>query len=129
MLHISADVVKLEGIVAVVRDHYVMEPQVVQVVAVPLFSYFPTYDFFLVHRIGREWKVVAGHQCKQGSETPSEDAWNGVALSIWIEGKCRKYRVQPDGKHVPAKLHRGWHLMGKRLRLPFSAFRCRKLFL
>jgi hypothetical protein len=61
MFHISADVENLEGIVTAVHDRYVMTTQVVQVVAVPLFSSFPAYDFFLMHKIGGEWKVAAGY--------------------------------------------------------------------
>jgi hypothetical protein len=53
-------------------------------------------------------KVAAGHHCKQGTKNPSEDAWADIPFSIWIEGKCRKYCAQEDGKRVPDKLQRGW---------------------
>ena len=70
-------------------------------------------------------------ESKQSTENPSEDAWATVPQSVWIEGKCRKYRWQEDGKRVPEKLHRGWVLLGEsrqgnRIRLTFSAYRCRK---
>lgn len=93
------------------RFHY--SPEVLQVVAVPLFAFFPSYDFFVLHRELEEWKVVVGYQCKQGAENPTEDALAEIPLSVWIEGKCRKFCVQKDGKRVPEKRHRGWVLLGE----------------
>jgi hypothetical protein len=88
---------------------------VLQVVAVPLFASFPTYDFFLLHfdKEGGTWNVAAGYQCKMGTEHPSEDAWQEVPLSVWLEGKCRRYRVEADGRQVAAKKQRGWVMMGE----------------
>jgi hypothetical protein len=113
MFHVAESVTTIDDIIDAVSARYSRAPQVLQVVAVPMFASFPTYDFFLLHKCAEGWKVAAGYQCKQGTETPSEDAWPEVCLSVWIEGKCRKYRVQEDGKRVSEKLHRGWVLLGE----------------
>lgn len=119
MFHVSAEKTTLPGIVEAVRDRYVLEPHVVQVVAVPLFASFPTYDFFLLHKKAKgQWLVAAGYQCKQGTESPSEDAWKQVALSVWIEGKYRNYSVR-QGSRVTATLHLGWHLLGESTQADF----------
>jgi hypothetical protein len=33
-------------------------------------------------------------------------------MSVWVEGKCRKYRVQEDGRRVSENVRRGWVLLG-----------------
>jgi hypothetical protein len=119
MFHVSESMTNMEDIIQAVRSRYSRAPQVMQVVAVPMFGSFPTYDFFLLHKGGEGWKVAAGYQCKQGTEHPSEDAWAEIPLSVWIEGKCRKYRVQDDGKRVSEKLHRGWVLLGESNQVDF----------
>lgn len=119
MFHVSESMTNMEDIIQAVRSRYSRAPQVMQVVAVPMFESFPTYDFFLLHKGGEGWKVAAGYQCKQGTEHPSEDAWAEIPLSVWIEGKCRKYRVQDDGKRVSEKLHRGWVLLGESNQVDF----------
>jgi hypothetical protein len=68
---------------------------VLQIVVIPLFPDFPTYDFFLFHRpsgwLGqnRRCSIAAGYQCKMGSKYPDEKqkAARGVKSSIWIEGR------------------------------------------
>lgn len=114
MLHVAESATSLKGILNEVKARFFEAPKVLQVVAVPIFASFPTYDFFLLHRDGNnKWNVVVGYQCKQGTETPSEDAWDDVPTSVWIEGKCRRYRVQDDGRRVQEKLHRGWVMLGE----------------
>jgi len=113
MFHVAETATTLEGIVEEVCARFSDSPEVIQVVAVPMFASFPTYDFFLLHKGGEGWTVAAGYQCKQGTENPSEDAWNSVPMSVWVEGKCRKYRVKEDGRRVSEKLHRGWVLLGE----------------
>jgi len=114
MFHVAETAKELDGILSEVKARFKTAPEVVQVVAVPMYASFPTYDFFLLHREGkRNWKVIVGYQCKQGSENPSEDAWKDVPTSVWIEGKCRRYRVRGDGQRVSTKLHRGWTLLGE----------------
>ena len=110
----------MEGIIQSVSDRYSRAPEVMQVVAVPMFASFPTYDFFLLHKgAGEGWKVAAGYHCKQGTENPSEDAWADIPLSVWIEGKCRKYRAQEDDNRVPQKLRRGWVLLEESNQIDF----------
>ena len=115
MYHVGSSVVTLQGILDQVKARFKEYPHVLQVVAVPLNTSFPTYDFFLLHRDAGEkknWKAVVGYQCKQGTETPSDDAWDDVEQSVWVEGQCRKYRVQDDdGQWVDEKLSRGWTLL------------------
>jgi hypothetical protein len=113
MFHIAECVKTIGDIIDAVSVRYSRAPQVLQLVAVPMFASFPTYDFFILHKCEGGWKVAAGYQCKQGTENPLEDAWPEIPLSVWIEGKCRKYRVQEDGKRVSEKLHRGWVLLGE----------------
>jgi len=113
MFYIGESATTLEALLAEVKARFKEFAQVVQVVAVPLFAPFPTYDFFLLHREGRNWKAVVGYQCKQTRECPSEDAWQDVAKSVWVEGKCCQYRVQNDGKRVSEKEQRGWTLLSE----------------
>ena len=114
MFHIAAEAKTLAAVVEQVSIRF-HNTNVLQVVAVPLFASFPTYDFFLLHfdKEGGTWNVAAGYQCKMGTENPSEDAWQEVPLSVWLEGKCRRYRVEADGRQVAAKKHRGWFMMGE----------------
>jgi hypothetical protein len=111
MLHVGASAKTLKHLLSEVKARFKEFPQVVQVVAVPMFASFPTYDFFLLHREEKNWKVVVGYQCKQSSECPSEDAWQDVPTSLWIEGKCRLYRVQDDGQRVGERFRKGWTLL------------------
>lgn len=114
MFHVAETAKELNGILSEVKARFMTDPEVVQVVAVPMYASFPTYDFFLLHREGeRNWKVIVGYQCKQGSENPSEDAWKEIPTSVWIEGKCRRYRVRGDGQRVSTKLYRGWTMLGE----------------
>jgi hypothetical protein len=55
----------------------------------------------------------AGYQCKQGTMHPNEDADPTIPLSVWLEGKCRKYRVESDGSQVESKFDRGWVMLGE----------------
>ena len=93
----------IEGIVTAISRHFIHRDRVKQVVAVPLCPSFPVYDFFVLHRTSGGWRTVAGYRCKQGNEIPSEDADTLVDLSVWMEEKCRKYRVSDAGAHVNAK--------------------------
>jgi hypothetical protein len=71
------------------------------------------YDFFVLHRNGDGLVVAAGYQCKQGTERPSEDAAPEIPLSVWIEGKCRKYGVGPSGSRMATGIYRRWVLLGE----------------
>jgi hypothetical protein len=114
MLRVTDNVVDVAGVITAVSNQFAGEDQVGQVVAVPMFASFPLYDFFLLHRINGQWVVAAGYQCKKGSESPTEHALTrDIRLSVWIEGKCRKYRVASQGTRVPAKIELGWHLLGE----------------
>ena len=116
MLHVKETATTIGAVIDEVSARYSGAPQVLQVVAVPMFPSFPTYDFFLLHREGEgslKWKAAAGYQCKEGTENPSEDAWAAVPKSVWIEGRCRRYRVREDGKRIQEKSHRGWVLLGE----------------
>lgn len=111
MFQVAQSATTLEDILGEVKARFKHSPHVVQVVAVPIYASFPTYDFFLLHREGESnWKTVVGYQCKQGTENPTEEAWKDVSVWVWIAGKCRIYRVQDDGQRVSKKLHRGWTL-------------------
>eukprot|EP00977_Amphora_coffeiformis_P015461 scaffold4511_cov171-Amphora_coffeaeformis.AAC.27 len=101
----------LEALLLEVKARYKTFPEIVQVVAVPMYASFPTYDFFVLHREERNWKAVVGYQCKQIRECPSEDAWKSVAASVWAEGKCPQYRVQDGGMRVAKKKHKGWTML------------------
>ena len=74
MLHVGESVTTLEALLLEVKARYKTLPEIVQVVAVPMYASFPTYDFFVLHREERNWKAVVGYQCKQSRECPSEDA-------------------------------------------------------
>lgn len=86
---------------------------VLQIVVIPLFSEFPIYDFFLLHRhrnLFGSWKkctVAAGYQCKQGTKYPdrAHRAVRGVKKSIWIEGRAPTSRRGAD-RH-------GWTLLSR----------------
>ena len=97
MYHASEEAKDLDGLIKKVTEMYALRPQVMQVVVVPLFASFPTYDFFLFHRNGSSWMPAAGYQCKLGDELPDEKhqaLTNVVPLSVWIGGSCRKYRME-----------------------------------
>ena len=111
MLHVGDSATTLKALITDVTDRYKDFPETVQVVAVPMYASFPTYDFFLLHREERNWNAVVGYQCKQGRECPVDGAWKDVAASVWVEGKCRQYRVQDGGKRVAEKGHKGWKLL------------------
>jgi len=114
ILHVASSATTIAGIIDAVKVEFSKRPHVLQVVAVPYFASFPTYDFFVLHRADDAgWKVAAGYQCKQGTEHPTEEASLDVPLSVWIEGKCRKYRVREDGAHVPRTIRHGWVLLGE----------------
>jgi len=113
LFYVGQEATTIGGIVTSISRQFNRRTQVKQVVAVPLFASFPVYDFFVLHRISGEWRVVAGYQCKQGSKYPSEDADTAVDLSVWLEGKCRKYRIGDSGDHVDMKNERGWVLLGE----------------
>jgi hypothetical protein len=80
---------------------------------VPLFASFPVYDFFVLHRTNTGWRVAAGYQCKQGSNYPEEDADEAVSMSVFLEGRCRKYRVEEAGERLDWKKQKGWILLGE----------------
>lgn len=113
LFHVGENATNILGVIESVTMQFSRRQQVHQVVAVPLFASFPVYDFFLLHRTGNGWKVAAGYQCKQGSINPNNDADPSIPLSVWLEGKCRKYRVESDGSRVQSKLNRGWVMLGE----------------
>jgi hypothetical protein len=113
MYHASKEAKDLDGLIKKVTEMYSLRPEVMQVVVVPLFASFPSYDFFLFHRDGRNWMPAAGYQCTLGDELPDKKhtALTNVGLSVWIGGSCRKYRVDA-GTRVPQTEKYGWVLMG-----------------
>jgi hypothetical protein len=113
LFHVGQEATTIHGLVTSVSRQFSCRTNVLQVVAVPLFASFPVYDFFVLYRICDGWTVAVGYQCKQGTEYPYEYADEEVALSVWLEGKCRKYRVGFDGAHVEMKEERGWVLLGE----------------
>ena len=113
IFHVEHTVTTIAGVVETVKCAFSNRIHVLQVVAVPYFASFPTYDFFVLHRNDDGWVIAAGYQCKQGHEHPSEDALPELPLSVWIEGKCRKYRVRQGGTHAPTCTVRGWILLGE----------------
>ena len=86
ILHVGSRANTIIGIIDAVKITFSQQSHVLQVVAVPYFASFPMYDFFVLHREedGDGWKILAGYQCKQGGEHPSEDASQDVTLSVWI---------------------------------------------
>lgn len=112
MYHVSDEAKDLDGLVEKVAEMYSLRPMVQQVVVVPLYSSFPTYDFFVFHRNDGNWITAAGYQCKLGNELPDEHhrAWTNVGLSVWIGGSCRKYRVE-SATRVQQTEKYGWVLM------------------
>ena len=113
LFYVRQEATTIQSIVTSISRQFSRRTNVMQVVAVPLFASFPVYDFFVLHRISHGWRVAAGYQCKQGTNYPNEDADEQVDLSVWLEGKCRKYRVGDDGAHVDMKEERGWLLLGE----------------
>ncbi|KAL3911917.1 MAG: hypothetical protein SGILL_007093 [Bacillariaceae sp.] len=113
LFHVGQNATTIAGVIESVQMQFSRRQQVHQVVAVPLFASFPVYDFFLLHRTDNGWEVAAGYQCKQGTMHPKEDADPTIPLSVWLEGKCRKYRVESDGSRVESKLDRGWVMLGE----------------
>jgi hypothetical protein len=112
MFHV-VKVTTLEGIIQAVKLEFSRFPEVVQVVAVPLSESFPLYDFFILHKLELVWTVAAGYQCKSSSEYPTKVAWAEVALSVWVDGKCRKYRLQDGSGRLPMKEEKGWKMLGE----------------
>ena len=91
---------------------------VLQVVAAPLNSQFPKYDFFVLHKPANgSWHVAAGYQCKQTSEHPTDAAEDKatVGVSVWIKGNCNTKRAVPDGtgkrRLVDETNSKGWVLL------------------
>lgn len=111
ILHVNNQATDIEGVIEVVTLEFSSRPNVLQVVAVPYYASFPMYDFFVLHRVNRCWKIAAGYQCKQGNESPTAEASRDVPLSVWVEGNCRKYRVQENGARLPRKKFRNWELL------------------
>jgi len=113
ILHVASSVTTIADVIDAVTIEFSQRPHVLQVVAVPYFASFPMYDYFVLHRAEGGWKIAAGYQCKQGTEHPNEESSPDVPLSVWIEGKCRKYRVREDGARVTRNEVRGWVLLGE----------------
>ena len=113
VLHVKTSARTISEIIKEVKAHFRDRRGVLQVVAVPYYAAYPIYDFFLLHRNGSGWEVAAGYQCKQGTERPSDDVLPEVPLSVWIEGKCRKYRVDQYGQRGSIQKVRGWTLLGE----------------
>mmetsp|Transcript_24515 Transcript_24515/g.58165 ORF Transcript_24515/g.58165 Transcript_24515/m.58165 type:complete len:577 (+) Transcript_24515:284-2014(+) len=114
ILHVAHSATTITGVIEAVRIEFSQRPDVLQVVAVPYYASFPMYDFFVLHRADDvRWRIAAGYQCKQGNEYPTGDASPDVPLSIWIEGKCRKYRIAEDGAHVQKTISLGWIILGE----------------
>jgi hypothetical protein len=87
----SSNATDIPKIIQAASNRFSLQRHVQQVVAVPLFASFPVYDFFVLHRTNTGWRVAAGYQCKQGSNYPEEDADEAVSMSVFLEGRCRKY--------------------------------------
>lgn len=113
LFYVGQNATDISGIVEAVSRQFQRRNKVQQVIAVPLFAAFPVYDFFVLHRTKENWDVKAGYQCKQGSKYPTHETDEAVGLSVWLEGKCRKYRVEEEGSHVGSKIERGWVLLGE----------------
>jgi hypothetical protein len=112
IIHLHERNKSIPDILEAVTIEFKRRPQTLQVVAVPFYSSFPLYDFFVLHREDKTWKIAAGYQCKQGTERPTEIASPIVPLSVWVEGKCRKYRVSTAGNRVPVDNVLGWEILG-----------------
>lgn len=114
LFYVGQEAKTIHSIVTSISRQFSRRTNVMQVIAVPLFASFPVYDFFVLHRISHDsWRAAAGYQCKQGTKYPNENVDEQAHLSVWIEGKCRKYRVGDDGAHVNVKEERGWLLLGE----------------
>jgi hypothetical protein len=114
ILHICSTKTTIADIVEAVRVELAYRPEVLQVVAVPYFQSFPVYDFFVLHKVNSRWIVAAGYQCKQGTEGPKVEALEVVGQSVWIEGKCRKYRALADGRgRVEIANVLGWQVLSE----------------
>ena len=50
MFHVSENVTAVQGVTDGVTARYSLEPHMLQVVAVPMFASFATYNFFSLHR-------------------------------------------------------------------------------
>jgi hypothetical protein len=103
----------IPNIIQAVSNRFSLQRHVQQVVAVPLFASFPVYGFFVLHRTSTGGRVAAGYQCKQGFNYPEEHADEAVPMSVWLEGRCRKYRVGEDGERLDWKKEKGWILLGE----------------
>ena len=116
MYHVDDQAQDLKALLQSVKIKF-LDRIVKQVVVVPNFSSFPTYDFFVFHRVKEtdDWEPAAGYQCKLGSELPNGEhrAWKEVPLSVWIGGSCRTYRVDDKQKRVEHTEKFGWKVLGK----------------
>lgn len=117
MYHVDDQAQNLKALLQRVKTKFLGRCIVKQVVVVPKFSSFPTYDFFVVHRVNEtdDWTPAAGYQCKLGKELPSNEqsAWVSVPLSVWIGGSCRSYRVDDKQQRVAHTEKHGWKVLGK----------------
>mmetsp|Transcript_1327 Transcript_1327/g.2636 ORF Transcript_1327/g.2636 Transcript_1327/m.2636 type:complete len:174 (+) Transcript_1327:1219-1740(+) len=115
IFEIGAEAQTIEALRNAVEDRLANDNEryasVLQMVVIPLYSEFPSYDFFLFHRhrglLG--WKkcsISAGYQCKMGTKYPDKEhkAARDVKKSIWIE------RRAPDVRRGSSKSH-GWTLL------------------
>ena len=116
MYHVDDQAQDLKALLQSVKIKF-LDRIVKQVVVVPNFSSFPTYDFFVFHRVKEtdDWEPAVGYQCKLGSELPNGEhrAWKEVPLSVWIGGSCRTYRVDDKQKRVEHIEKFGWKVLGK----------------
>jgi hypothetical protein len=46
-------------------------------------------------------------------QNPEKDADEAVSMSVWLEGRCHKYRVEEDGERLDWKKEKGWILLGE----------------
>jgi hypothetical protein len=115
----SSNATDIPMIIKAVRNRFALPSRVQQVVAVPMFASFPVYDFFVLHRTISGWHVAAGYQCKQGFQSPKNHADADVSMSVWLEGRCRKYRVGEDGERSDRKEEKGWIVLGENFQVDF----------
>jgi len=113
LLFVRSNATSIPQIVDAASNRFSLQREVQQVVAIPLFASFPVYDFFVLHRTERGWRVAAGYQCKQGSKLPKEEADKAVSMSVWLEGRCRKYRVGGSDDRLERKEEKGWILLSE----------------
>jgi hypothetical protein len=102
ILHVASRATTIAGVVEIVAIEFATRPEVLQVVAMPYFASFPTSDFFVLHKVKGRWRIAAGYEASQQ-----------VPLSVWIEGKCRKYRTLEHGARVEISEVRGWQMLSE----------------